>query len=142
MPKPEPVINDEEEILLNLLSHKIHAANVEAGWWEDLKTVKSYLPVELHAMVELWFIGSKMTLVHSEVSEMFEGFRKNLMDDHITYMPMAEVEGADIYLRLADIFGFKGFMMGSAVAEKSSYNKSRADHQPENRNSDPGNKSI
>lgn len=77
--------------------------------------------------------GTMIALIHSELSEALEGFRKDLPDDHLPHRPMAEVELADAMIRIFNLTGKKNFDIGGALAEKHVYNMTRADHKPENR---------
>lgn len=85
-------------------------------------------------------IGTMLALVHSEVSEALEGFRKDLMDDHLPHRKMAEVELADIIIRVFDLAGACEFDIGGAVVEKLQYNTRRQDHKKENREKEGGKK--
>lgn len=105
--------------VLNELTSFVHAVSREAGWW-DGKSVEDFTP-------------TKLALIHSEVSEALEGFRKDLMDDHLKHRKMAEVELADVLIRVFDLAGAHGFQLGSALEEKMEYNLRRADHKPEAR---------
>ncbi len=113
---------------LTTLSREIHRRNVIAGWWTDTKTGE----------FKDRNVGELLCLVHSEVSEAMEGFRKDLMDDHLPNRKMAEVELADVLIRIFDIAGAADFDLGSAVKEKLAYNANRADHKVENRNKEGG----
>lgn len=115
---------------LNELSAEIHADNVKAGWWSDLKTGER----------KERNIGELLCLVHSEISEAMEGARKNLKDDKLPHRPMIEVELADAFIRIFDIAGAYGLDLGGAIAEKRAYNANRADHKKENRLKDDGKK--
>lgn len=115
---------------LTVLSHEIHRRNVAAGWWNDLETRE---PLDRN-------VGELLCLAHSEISEAMEGFRKDLMDDHLPHRKMAEVEIADTMIRLFDIAGAAGFDLGAAVADKLAYNAQRADHKAENRAAPDGKK--
>jgi NTP pyrophosphatase (non-canonical NTP hydrolase) len=72
--------------------------------------------------------GEMIALIHSEVSEMLEGVRKGLQDDHLPHRRMEEVEAADIFIRLLDYCAYRGIDLGGAVAEKREYNRTRQDH--------------
>lgn len=121
---------------LNVLSNYIHAENVKAGWWNDLKTGESILPESEKPRN----VGELLCLVHSEISEAMEGFRKNLMDDKLPHRQQAEVELADALIRIFDIAGAYEFDLAGAVKEKLEYNQKRSDHKVENRKQDNGKK--
>ena len=93
------------------------------GWWSNLKTGKP----KKRPVPEL------LCLVHSEISEALEGFRKNQKDDHLKNRSMLEVELADAVIRIFDTAGGLGLDLAGALAEKLEYNDKRADHKPENR---------
>jgi hypothetical protein len=123
---------------LNRLRDIIHQRNLDAGWWTDLHTgadLRHTTPGPKRNVPEM------LALVHSEVSEALEGYRKGLQDDKLPHRPMAEVEIADTIIRLMDLAGGLGYDIGGALVEKLEYNASRADHKPENRRQ-PGGKSI
>jgi len=127
---------------LNILRDRFHNRSIEAGWWKQLEDVKEAIQLsgfensdDLCAAVEKWFVGTKIALIHSEVSEMMEGYRKNLMDDHIPYRKMDEVEGADVLIRLFDLQGFLQHDVAGATYEKGEYNSVRPDHKIETRES-------
>jgi hypothetical protein len=103
---------------LNDLARDIYTSNTL--WWTNPATGE---PIERN-------VGELLCLVHSEVSECMEGFRKSLMDDHLPHRTMAEVEMADVFIRCLDIAGKYGWDLDGAVAEKRDYNARRKDHQP------------
>jgi NTP pyrophosphatase (non-canonical NTP hydrolase) len=115
---------------LNDLKVAIHAANVQAGWYTDIKTG---LPKEVN-------VGEKLMLIVSEVAEAMEADRKNLDDDKLPHRKGIEVELGDALIRILDLCGHLNLDIGGAVKEKLEYNFSRPDHKIENRLKDQGKK--
>lgn len=108
---------------INLLVKLCSGLSKDSGWHDK--------PVEF---------GTRIALIHSEASEALEGHRKNLMDDHLPNRPMAEVELADVIIRVCDLAGIEGYDLGGAIIEKLKYNQQRPDHKRENRQLDGGKK--
>lgn len=116
--------------ILRDLQQIIYQQNVKAGWYTDLETG---LPKKRN-------FGEVIALMHSELSEALEGWRKNLIDDHLPHRRMIEVELADAIIRILDTAEAEGLDVAGALAEKFEYNKTRADHKLENRLKDNGKK--
>lgn len=108
---------------INELVRTCYQASFDAGWHTDITTGKL---LERNK-------AEMICLIHSELSEVMEGERKGLMDDHLPHRPMAEVELADAVIRICDYAGRWGYDLGGALVEKLQYNKTRADHQIFNR---------
>jgi NTP pyrophosphatase (non-canonical NTP hydrolase) len=106
---------------LNELAREIRADNER--WWTDPSTGK---PLQRNK-------GEMLMLMVSEIAEAMEGERKDKMDDHLPNRPMAEVELADLFIRLCDYSAGWGYDLEGAVAEKRAYNKTRKDHSNEAR---------
>jgi len=113
---------------IDLLTDLCHGLSKEAGWWEGFDPKDPLV------------ITNKLCLIHSEVSEAMEGYRKDLMDDHLPSRKMAEVELADAMIRILDLAGASGFDLGGAMVEKLVYNIKRKDHQSESREQEDGKK--
>ncbi len=114
--------------MLNEMAVEIFTKN--AHWWHDPVT-----GARLNRNK-----GELLMLVVSEVVECMEGERRNLMDDHLPHRKMAEVELADIVIRVLDYAGAYGYDLDGAIAEKRAYNAQRADHKTEARLSASGKK--
>jgi NTP pyrophosphatase (non-canonical NTP hydrolase) len=107
-----------------------HGAAEEAGWYVDPKTGE---PLDRN-------IGEMLCLMHSEISEAMEGYRKNLNDTHLPTYPMITVELADLLIRAFDLAGYLDLDLANAVLDKLEYNQNRADHKLENRAKEGGKK--
>lgn len=70
------------------LQTEIHAENKNRGWWNEERSVETFV-----------------CLFHSELSEAMEGLRKNLNDDHLPHHKMFWVELGDFCLRCFDYLG-------------------------------------
>lgn len=115
---------------LNELRDVCHKA--AENWWKDLKTGQDLRVPNDDGSLK-FNVPEKLCLIHSEISEAMEGYRKNLNDDHLPHMKMLDVELADAVIRIMDLCGAMNIDIDRAVKEKLAYNAKRADHKPENR---------
>lgn len=122
---------------LNLMADDIHQRNVAAGWWTDIKTGQSLIGKDEHGR-DRRNVPEMLCLVHSEISEAMEGYRKKLSDDKLPHRSMFEVELADAMIRIFDLAGGHGLDLGGAVREKLEFNASRQDHKLESRKASGG----
>jgi len=100
----EGVKFEEDDVYVRLnagefdtLTTVIHQFNVQAGWWND-PTTGNFLGKERD-------LDDVVCLIHSEISEALEGYRKNLQDDKLPHHPMLIVELADTAIRCFDAIG-------------------------------------
>lgn len=119
-----------------LIQAACYNAALRSGWWIDTETGQD-VRTWPEKYFKLW-VGTKLALVHSEVSEGLEGHRKTLMDDKLPHRTMLEVELADAIIRAMDLAGGLGLDLGGAIAEKLAYNAVRPDHKLENRVAEGG----
>jgi NTP pyrophosphatase (non-canonical NTP hydrolase) len=120
---------DTNELIRNLNGLSIHVHELNYKWWHTKEGVR----LERNK-------GELICLMHSELSEMMEGERKDLMDDHLPHRKSAEVELADLFIRGLDYAGAYGFDLAGAIREKLEYNAKRADHTYEHREAVGGKK--
>lgn len=76
-------------MILQEEAQSIHAQCVAAGWWDEYPN-------------RMDRFDTAMALVLSELMEGLEGWRKDLMDDHLPHYKMYHVELADAAIRLLD----------------------------------------
>lgn len=141
---------------VNQLSQMIYQNNVAAGWWTDIDYENKRQVLISQGFDENMVdgilrsvgiserkernVGELLCLVHSEVSEAMEGFRKNLMDDKLPHRKMFETELADVMIRVHNIAGAFNLDLGGAMKEKIEFNATRSDHKMENRLKENGKK--
>jgi NTP pyrophosphatase (non-canonical NTP hydrolase) len=138
---PELSFSDETSVIDSMYGVRAaqaicHGLAAHSGWWIDTETGED-VRTWPQKFVKLW-VMAKLALVHSEVSEGVEGYRKGKMDDHLPHRDMLEVELADAVIRILDLAGGFGMDIGGAMIEKLAYNQKRADHSVESRIADGG----
>ena len=114
----------ELERSINSIVAICHKMN--AHWWIDPITGEDLRN-------ERFIVPTKMSLMHSEISEALEGHRKDKMDDHLPHLPAVWTEMADLFIRAGDLAGAMRWNVGRAAREKQAYNLIRPDHKTENR---------
>jgi hypothetical protein len=77
---------------INELAADIYTDNREVGWWDESERMVGHVrQLGRHVVPDTHMIPTKIALMHSELSEALEGFRKNLPDTHLPHRPMIEV---------------------------------------------------
>jgi len=102
-------------IPLTLMACEIHQDNIEAGWWKQ-EWVNGYgdEPGRYHTLPRN--IGELLCLVHSEISEAYDGWIAGKQDDKLPHRPALEVELADTVIRVLDILGFYDVNVDALIA--------------------------
>lgn len=129
MQKELPALEDTKQAC-ELLVKACHNRVYNAGWWTDPETGER----QERPIPEL------LCLIHSEISEALDGYRKDMMDDKLPHRKMLEVELADALMRICDMAGGLGLDIAGAMVEKMVYNENRDDHKLENRQKAGGKK--
>ena len=95
------------------LIKEAHQTAVEHGWWEEERN-----------------IGECLALMHSEISEALEEYRKGygigLCYEGKKHKPEGfTIELADVLIRIFDLCGRHNLPLEEALQEKMAYNKTR-----------------
>jgi NTP pyrophosphatase (non-canonical NTP hydrolase) len=120
-----------ETVTIEQLQGICHHRALDAGWWDEYFTNNP-------EFFKKHMVGAKIALIHSEVSEALEGYRKGTMDDHLPHRKTVEVEFADTIIRILDLAGLLELDLAGAIAEKLAYNAQRHDHTREARAAEGG----
>lgn len=121
---------------LTELRDLVHKNAVEHGWWDD--SILPDMDINNVDQVALYEVGSKLALVHSEVSEALECLRENpagivAPSTHLLPKPdgtLGKPEGfgselADVVIRVLDLCGALGIDIETELLAKHRYNETR-----------------
>ena len=104
--------------------YEIHRLAKEKGWYDGIDTNNlRFLPPD--------FIPAKLALIHSELSEALEAYRKNGIpnvdgqEKVVMGQGSFQEELADAVLRIFDLAGLLRIQIGSCILEKHTYNRTR-----------------
>lgn len=124
----------------NLSQAKLYAGDVgHLQYWINRLNQHFYRDIDTGKPVER-NPAELIALIHSELSEMLEGVRKDVKDTHLKHRRMEEVEAADVLIRLLDYCAYRHLDLEGAVKEKLTYNTTRHDHTNEARRAVNGKK--
>jgi hypothetical protein len=87
---------------------------MNAHWWIDPATGTDLRDNPL-------IVATKISLIHSELSEALEGDRKDLMDDKLTHRSALETELADMVIREGDLAGAMKYRLAEAIVAIAGY---------------------
>ena len=91
------------------VSRIVHNNAVAHGWWEEPRED-----------------GTLIALIMSEAAEALEALRKgNGPDEHCPQFSGAEVELADVIIRIMDMAEARGWDVAGAIVAKHEFNKTR-----------------
>ena len=91
------------------VSRGVHNNAVAHGWWEEPRED-----------------GTLIALIMSEAAEALEALRKgNGPDEHCPQFSGAEVELADVIIRIMDMAEARGWNVAGAIVAKHEFNKTR-----------------
>ena len=108
-----------QNISINELAKTIYKANRAKGFWDIMAK-----HIDEPEIIDL-LVATKISLMHSELSEALEAHRKSLKDNHLTDYDGLVVELADTLIRILDLCGAFDMPIGEVIEKKLAYNTSR-----------------
>ena len=117
---------------INELQERAYSHAYDKGFWDDYENAYADAWPSNAEPTKAAFIGQKLALIHSEVSEALEEVREGHYD--ATHKIGDKPEGlpselADIVIRVADLCGALGIDLESTIIEKLNYNSRSRGHK-------------
>lgn len=108
------------------IQHACWRTAVEKGWYDKDRRLNAVeMADDLREYIQHLKNGTRVALMHSELSEGLEGERKTLMDDKIPEFKMIEAELADTIIRAMDFAEENNLRLAEAIIAKANFNKTR-----------------
>ena len=102
-------LNETFASCFQIMSMSVHTNAVDHGWWAEPRED-----------------GTLIALIMSEAAEALEALRKgNGPDEHCPQFSGAEVELADVVIRIMDMAEARGWDVAGAIVAKHEFNKTR-----------------
>lgn len=115
----------------NAFRDQCHNASRDAGWWKGSERyteaievlaehnrggIQSQAVIKRRIDPDRLTIPTKLCLIHSEISEAYEGYMSGENDQHLPSLPNALVEFGDTVIRIGDLAGYLEIDLTSAIA--------------------------
>lgn len=93
-----------------------HNASRSAGWWKGSERYGTLMEQDDgQTAPDRYVIPTKLCLIHSEISEAYDGYMTGANDEHLPEYPSALVEFGDVLLRIGDTAGYLDIDLTSAI---------------------------
>jgi len=103
--------NDDFIASFSMLQEEVYKNAITKGFWTPPASIED---------------GTKLALIHAEVSEALEAIRDgNPPDKHLPEFNSVVVEMADVVIRAMDFCERHNYSLAEAIIEKARYNTSR-----------------
>ena len=104
----------------NPFRDECHNASVKAGWWSTSNRYADAMTPTGLASIDVdpdrLTIPTKLCLIHSEISEAYDGYLSGAPDEHLPNWPGALIEFGDTNIRIGDLAGYLDIDITGAIA--------------------------